>query len=125
MNPFDLSGVRMTTAASAESGAVSPATEFRFEQFGNVVSARYQGGVIIDGYLIGLLEGASLHFRYVQTDSEGRLDAGVSDGSLERLADGRLRLIEHFQWLTRQGSGTNIFEQVLPGRLSRSSRDQA
>jgi len=28
--------------------------------------------------------------------------------------DGRIRLLEHFQWESREGSGTNTFEEV-PG----------
>jgi hypothetical protein len=42
----------------------------------------------------------------------GRLDAGVSEGVLDRLADGRLRLVEHYQWLTRPEHGTNTFEEI-------------
>jgi hypothetical protein len=36
----------------------------------------------------------------------------MSTGTLERLPEGRLRLIEQFQWLTRPGSGTNVFEEI-------------
>jgi hypothetical protein len=43
------------------------------------------------------------------------LDAGVSEGVLDRLADGRLRLIEHYQWLTRPERGTNTFEEIRGG----------
>ena len=109
---FSLDGVRMAGASTAGCGVVSAQTVFTFEQTGNVVSARYRGGDIIDGYLIGQLSGANLHFRYVQADRNGALDAGVSDCALERLSDGRLRLVEHFEWLTRAGSGTNVFEEL-------------
>lgn len=109
---FDLNGVRMATAESDSDGVVSAETIMLFEQAGNLVSARYRGGNILDGYLIGQLAGQSLHFRYVQADGNGNLDAGVSDGTLDRLADGRLRLFERFQWITRPGGGTNIFEEL-------------
>lgn len=108
----DLAGVRMTVSDSGAHSVVSTSTVLTFEQQGNVVSARYRGGEIIDGYLIGQLEGWSLRFRYVQADRSGRLDAGVSEGVLDRLPDGRLRLVEHYQWLTRSESGTNIFEEI-------------
>jgi hypothetical protein len=110
--------MHMTTATPDAGGAVSAATAFVFEQLDGVVSARYRGGAIVDGYLIGHLAGASLHFRYVQADGNGRLDAGVSDGTIERLADGRLRLVERFKWITRPGGGTNVFEEVRPEAVS-------
>ena len=109
---FDFNGIRMRTASTATSGVVSGDTILVFEQTGDVVSARYRGGAIIDGYLIGRLEGATLKFRYVQADTGGNLDAGVSTGMIERIGDGRLRLTEHFQWLTRPESGTNVFEEI-------------
>lgn len=107
-----LDGVRMTVAESEAQSVVNASTVFTFEQRGNVVSARYRGGEVVDGYLIGHLEGWLLHFRYVQADRSGRLDSGVSEGVLDRLADGRLRLIEHYQWLTRPERGTNTFEEI-------------
>lgn len=111
----ELSGVRMTVSSSGAHSVVDASTVLTFEQQGNVVSARYRGGEIVDGYLIGHLQGWSLRFRYVQADRSGRLDAGVSEGVLDRLADGRLRLIEHYQWLTRPERGTNRFEEIRGG----------
>ena len=119
---LDLTGVLMTVSNADAHSVVSGSTVLTFEQQGNVVSARYRGGDIIDGYLIGQLEGWSLRFRYVQADRGGRLDAGVSAAVLDRLADGRLRLVEHYQWLTRPESGTNIFEEIRPaGRMDATS----
>jgi hypothetical protein len=110
---FDLNGVRMAVANSDAHSVVNASTVVTFEQQGNVVSARYRGGEIVDGYLIGHLEGQLFVFRYVQADRNGRLDAGVSEGVLNRLADGRLRLVEHYQWLTRPEHGTNTFEEIV------------
>ena len=109
---FQLGGVRMAVASTAETGAVSAATVLVFEQIGDIVSGRYRGGSIVDGYLIGSLTGNILHFRYVQADASGQVDAGVSQGELVSLADGRIRMIERFVWTTRQGTGTNVFEEI-------------
>ena len=106
----EFSGRCMRPTLTGASGVVSNDTILVFVQIGNVVSARYRSGHIVDGYLIGLLEAATLQFRYVQADIHGN-DAGVPSWIIEHLSDGRLRLIEHFQWLTRSGSGTNIFEE--------------
>ena len=109
---LDFTGRRMRVRATDAVGVVSDETVLVFEQAGQVVSARYRGGSIVDGYLIGLLQENILSFRYVQADKNGRLDAGVSTGTIEILADGRLRLIEEFEWITRNGKGTNVFEEM-------------
>ena len=111
---LSLDGVRMQPKALSEVGVISAETELIFEQVGDVFSARYRGGSIIDGYLIGKLQAdGHLHFRYVQADRLGNLDAGASTGKLIRLSDGRLRLCENFQWITRPESGRNVFEELV------------
>jgi hypothetical protein len=114
MAQLDLNGVRMRVTVTAETGVVSSETELVFEQIGAVVSARYRGGSVVDGYLIGLLEGMAFRFRYIQADIGGRIDAGTSEGRFERLLDERLRLTEEFQWTTRPNGGTNVFEEAQP-----------
>lgn len=113
---LDLTGVRMRTSITADAGIVSTETELVFEQTGSIVSARYRGGSVVDGYLIGHLAGMTMHFRYVQADAAGRIDAGVSEGRFERLQDGRLRLTEDFRWTTRPAVGRNVFEETSGSR---------
>jgi hypothetical protein len=104
----------MRTAFASAAGAVSGETTFMFEQTGDVFSARYRGGAIVDGYLIGRLgHNGQVVFRYVQADAKGNLDAGESTGLISRLPDGRLRLTENFQWATRPEKGQNVFEEVV------------
>jgi hypothetical protein len=110
--PIDLSGVRMRTRLAASCGVVSAETILALEQEGDVVTAAYRGGRVLAGRLVGRLAGHELRFRYVQTDSSGALDAGVSEAVVERLPDGRYRLTEHFRWTTRPEAGTNVFEEI-------------
>lgn len=93
---------------------MSGETILEFEQTSEVVSARYRGGTIVDGYLIGKLDpaGTSLHFCYVQADVRGNVDAGSSTGTIDQMQDGRLRLTEEFKWFTRSGRGINVFEEI-------------
>jgi len=110
---IDLNGRRMHVASPDPQGVVSPDTLVLFEQSGSVVSARYGGGAIVTGYLVGRFEAdGALRFCYAQTDSTGRVDAGISTATIESMPSGRLRLIEQFQWLTRVGGGTNVFEEI-------------
>jgi hypothetical protein len=115
MAGLDLDGRRMRAAVTDPQGVVSPETILVFEQAGDVVCARYRGGAIAAGRLVGRLDGLrTLRFCYAQTDRSGRLDAGISKGTLETMPDGRLRLVEEFQWLTRPERGTNVFEEEAP-----------
>lgn len=111
-HPISLNNCRMHVAQTAAGGVVNAETFFVFSQDGEVVSAQYSGGGIRLGYLVGLLKGNQLKFRYTQLQTDGCLDGGSSNCEIERLADGRIRLLEHFQWESREGSGTNIFLEV-------------
>ena len=110
--PLSLNGVRMRVVSTAEGGEVNTETLFEFAQDGSVVSARYAGGKVRLGYLVGTMSVEVLHFRYAQVDNAGRLDGGHSTCEIGRMANGRIRLVEHFVWDSREGSGTNVFEEV-------------
>lgn len=102
----------MRVVSTAESGVVNAETLFTFTQEGPVVSAHYSGGYVRLGYLVGVITSEGLCFRYAQLDTNGRLDGGSSTCEIEMTFDGRIRLIERFQWESREGSGTNIFEEA-------------
>lgn len=110
--PVSLDGIQMCVVETAEGGEVNSETIFRFVQNGAVVSAQYAGGKVELGYLVGTMTEEGLHFRYAQVDTEGRLDGGYSTCEISRLPDGRIRLLEHFQWASREGMGTNVFEEI-------------
>lgn len=112
MEEYCLDGVRMAPVSTDGTGEISNDTLFTFEQSGSLVTGQYRGGAIIEGYLIGFITGSELSFRYIQADKSGNLDAGMSNAVIEKMGDGRIRMIEHFQWATRPTSGTNIFEQL-------------
>jgi hypothetical protein len=96
-------------------GVVSAETILDFEQAGEVVAARYGGGPIVDGRLVGtFVAPTTVRFCYVQIDRGHRIDAGRSTATVERLPDGRLRITERFAWLTRRGRGVNVFEEIGP-----------
>ncbi len=109
----NLHGKRMRVAQTAPNGVVGKGTIFEFSQVGKVVEARYAGGRIATGFLVGLLEGDTLTFRFCQISDGIRVDGGASSGRLETLQDGRLRIVESFTWESRGGdSGVNVFEEI-------------
>ena len=87
-------------------------TIFEFSQVEEMVTAQYSGGGIVNGYLIGKLNGSELEFRYVQLQKNGTLDGGNSNCEAKILNEGRLQIVEHFKWESRACTGANIFEEI-------------
>lgn len=114
MSDYNLDRIRMNVVKTAAAGVVNHETIFDFRQNGNVVTSGYAGGAVVQGYLVGALQGAALTFRYCQIDKYGNLDGGVSTCRLSRLPDGRLAMTETFQWESREGVGENVFEEIIP-----------
>ncbi len=112
----NLNGLTMWVVSTGSKSEVDGETVLHFSQEGSLVSARYAGGRIRLGYLIGAMSDGQLHFRYVQANVEGRIDGGSSVCEFGFLADGRLTMQEHFRWDSRDGSGENTFEEVMPRR---------
>ena len=109
---WNLDHTQFRVSSTADSGVVSSETRLVLAQRGIKILGRYSGGSIVRGYLVGALTGTVLQFRFTQREVAGQIHGGRSVCELERLANGRLRLHEHFTWTTRDGAGTNIFDQV-------------
>ena len=109
----NLDGVTMFVSSTANSGVVDAQTHIAFSQRGPRVIGRYQGGRVRRGVLVGLVSGAILTFRYLQVEASGEIHAGRSTCEVLRMPDRRLRIIERFSWTTRDGRGTNVFDEFL------------
>ncbi|MCB9845112.1 MAG: hypothetical protein H6811_03885 [Phycisphaeraceae bacterium] len=110
--PWNLDGLRANAPVTAPGGVINADTIFEFHQADNRVEATYTGGRIVRGFLVGVITNDTLEFRYCQAHTDGRIDGGASTCSLERTDDGRIRIIERFEWESRGGSGTNVIEQL-------------
>ncbi len=110
---LSLQGVVMCVSSTASQGVVGAGTVIRFHQKGSRVVARYAGGSIRRGCLVGRFLRGVLAFRYAQVEACGAVHGGRSTCEVVRLPTGRLRLVEHFVWTTRGGSGTNVFDEYV------------
>ncbi len=108
---INLDGVKMNVVSTSPNGVVDAETVFHFHQEGDAVWAEYEGGQIQRGFLVGILEGSTLKFRYCQGQTDGDLDGGASVGEVG-LNNGRVRIVERFDWASREGGGINIFEEL-------------
>lgn len=94
-------------------GDVGGDTRFHyFEDSDGVIHARYEGGVVRLGFLVGTRHGDDLAFRYSHVTTSGETASGQCRSTIERLDDGRLRLHEQWEWTSRPGSGTSTLEEV-------------
>jgi hypothetical protein len=109
---INLDGLRMYVSSTSPDGVVNAATRLQFIQRGGRVAARYAGGNVKRGWLVGGLSGADLRFRYAQVEATGAVHAGHSECTVERLDTGRVRIVERFTWTSRTGFGENVFDEV-------------
>ena len=103
---------RVFRSVGDHEGDVGAETEFRYRQAGDLVWARYSGGAVRLGFLVGTSDGAELHLRCTHVDTSGATATGASTDRIERLDDGRVRLHETWAWDSRDGSGTATLEEV-------------
>lgn len=91
---------------------IASETRIQFVQRGLRALARYAGGSIRRGCRVGVAAGPQLKFRYVQVEASGKVHSGRSACEILTLRNGRTRILEHFEWRSRAGSGTNIFDEL-------------
>ena len=100
--------------SNSENGAVSGETTFHYRQSGQIVTADYTGGDIVQGHLIATVdENGRLDMRYHQVNRAGELHTGICQSTPELLHDGRIRLHESWQWTSGDKSaGSSVVEEV-------------
>jgi hypothetical protein len=112
MRAINLDGAVMYVSSTDDRGVVDAETRLYFTQKESRVFARYSGGSIRRGCLVGTLYGSELAFRYTQVEDSGQIHGGRSICEVQCWEQAGLRVLEHFTWATRSGSGTNIFEEI-------------
>jgi hypothetical protein len=97
----------------SEGGEAGAATVFEYYEAGDLVWARYAGGAVRLGFLVGTRDGDRLDFRYCQVNELGETSNGHCSTTISTLPGGRLRLSEEWAWESRPGSGTSVEDEVV------------
>lgn len=99
---------------NSENGETTKKTLFEYKQTGNILSSEYEGGQIVKGHLIGLVDKTgTIEMRYHQINSKGELMTGICQSKPEIMPNGKIRLHETWQWTSGDKSnGTSILEEV-------------
>ena len=102
------------SVTNTSNGEVSSETTFHYHQKGRIVWADYAGRAITKGFLIATVQDDdSLDMRYQHVNTQGELMTGRCHSTPERLPDGRIRLLERWQWTSGDGSsGESVVEEV-------------
>ena len=103
---------RFYVSSTASNGVVGADTQLRFVQTGIRVVGKYAGGNVERGCLVGRMIDSTLDFRYLQREHSGEMHSGTSTCDVVEQSDGRVRIVEHFHWRTREGRGTNVFDEL-------------
>jgi hypothetical protein len=111
-----LEGRSFRDVTPVHAGDVEEGTVFEYHEDGDgTVWARYAGGEVRLGFLVGTRSGEeALDFRYTHVTTGGETASGHCTSRVEVLADGRLKLHESWAWESKPGSGTSVVEEVPP-----------
>lgn len=112
MSAPSLDGRRFGAAAVGAGGEVGAETIFEYHERDGIVWARYEGGAIRLGFLVGTRDGETVEFRYSQLNAAGETSSGRCRSTVVVLPDGRLRLDEAWAWESRPGEGTSAVEEI-------------
>lgn len=108
-----LDGRWFRSAEAVAGGEVGAATRFAYHQHDDLVWARYSGGQVRLGYLVGTRSADRLDFRYTHVNGEGETATGHCTSEIVVTHRG-LRLVETWTWESRPGSGTSVLDEVGP-----------
>lgn len=109
---ISLAGRTLVGVTNSDDGAVSGDTTFHFEQEGDRIYAHYEGGSVVDGHLVGTVDGNRWDIRFTQINSAHETATGHSVGVIEVLDDGRVRVEDEWEWKSQDGSGETVLEEV-------------
>jgi hypothetical protein len=107
-----LDGRRFGVAEMGDEGEASNETVFDYHQEGDLVWARYEGGAVRLGYLVGTRNGDRIDIRYSQLNDKGETSNGRCSSQIVVLSDGRIRLDEAWAWESKPGVGTSAIEEL-------------
>lgn len=110
---FDLDQRLFVSAANTPNGDSDSQTRFRYRQRGARIWAIYSGGRVRFGSLVAVADREGrLDMRYHHVAGEA-LRTGACVATTEQLSDGRIRLLEEWQWTNGDRSqGRSVVEEV-------------
>jgi hypothetical protein len=95
----------------ATPGEANTETVFEYHEEDDLIWARYSGGAVRLGYLVGTRDGDTLDFRYSQLSTSGETANGHCRTKMSLLLDGRIRFDDEWAWESKPGEGKSVHEE--------------
>jgi len=101
--------------SNSSSGEVTELTQFNYRQEDHILSAKYAGGQILSGQMLGFVDAnGTLRFNYHHINISGQLRSGYCESVPEILKSGAILLRESWQWMDgNRERGESIVVEVL------------
>jgi hypothetical protein len=102
------------SVSNTNDGEVTQETIFEYRQIGQAISAKYQGGNIREGNLLGTVDtNGIIHMSYQHWNTDNQFRTGICVSKPELLPNGKIRLYESWQWTNgSHGKGESIIEEI-------------
>jgi hypothetical protein len=99
--------------SNSDNGELPADFVFHYRQAGNIITCEYHGGEIQVGHLTGIVDqDGNIEISYHQINDKGELKTGICSSTPEIMSNGKIRLIEKWQWTSGdQTSGSSILEE--------------
>lgn len=102
---MDLNDKKFITIEN-EKGLSTNDTIFHYFQIGNLITGKYKGGAIQEGFIVGKqLDNNKIELLFQCLTKEGELKAGESKGVVSVTKDNKLKLQFDWNWLCGDLSG--------------------
>lgn len=105
---------KFKAVSNSENGEIAEDTIFEYKQTGNILTSNYDGGQILIGHLIGLVDkNGNIEMSYHQINKTGKIMTGTCFSKPEIMKNGKIRLHESWQWTSGDKSkGNSILEEI-------------
>lgn len=102
------------SVSNSGNGEVTGETLFHYQQNGTMVMAKYGGGTIRNGNLLGQIDATgTLTFAYQHFNVDNEFRTGRCIATPEKMPNGKLRYHESWEWTGGlEGQGQSIIEEI-------------
>lgn len=98
----------------SKNSEIDKETIFNYQQIGKILTCKYKSKTIKTGHLIGKVDDlGNIEMSYHQINKNDELMTGKCFSKPEILANGKIRLLEKWQWTSGDLSeGTSVLEEI-------------